>query len=73
MKCLYCLSGMILIPAAVIGQVGGGYVIKKFDMQIKAQIKLCIVITLLLLVTNSGFWMKCKQNNIAGVNYGYNE
>ena len=69
----FLLTGLILIPAAVIGQVGGGYVIKKFDMQIKAQIKLCIVITLLLLVTSGGFWMKCKQNDIAGVNYSYSK
>ncbi|XP_028642877.1 solute carrier organic anion transporter family member 6A1-like [Grammomys surdaster] len=66
------LTGIILVPAAAIGNFLGGFIVSKLKLSCKSQMKFIMVtsvISLLLLTLN--VFVKCERVKFAGINEDY--
>lgn len=63
--------GFIAVPGAAFGQFFGGYLVHRFKLKVPQMIKFNIGCSTLVMVVAAAFWIKCEQNNIAGVTTGY--
>lgn len=66
-----CLSGFLAVPAAVLGQVVSGLIIRKFNFKVRDIIKFNLGCSVVVVLFASAFWAKCDQNNIAGLTSPY--
>ncbi|XP_066292266.1 solute carrier organic anion transporter family member 4A1-like isoform X1 [Branchiostoma lanceolatum] len=65
------LMGVVSIPGATIGTLLGGYLVKKFALQVRGIVKMCSVLTLMTMVSLLLFLINCEDVSMAGVNTAY--
>ncbi|NXC35949.1 SO4C1 protein, partial [Campylorhamphus procurvoides] len=67
------LGGLVLVPAAAIGQVISGFLVSKYKMDLKSIIKFMISTCSVALLLNTVFlFVECKNEPFAGVSETYN-
>ncbi|XP_078611244.1 solute carrier organic anion transporter family member 4A1-like isoform X2 [Branchiostoma floridae x Branchiostoma japonicum] len=65
------LMGLVSIPGATIGTLLGGYLVKRFELQVRGIVKMCTVLTLLTMVSLLMFLIACEDVSMVGVNTAY--
>lgn len=67
------VTGIAIVPSAVIGTVTGGYVINKFQLGVPGMCAMAFVADLFCLFCGSSFLLYCPTRNVVGVTvpYGY--
>ncbi|XP_035694932.1 solute carrier organic anion transporter family member 4A1-like isoform X2 [Branchiostoma floridae] len=70
------LMGIVSIPGATIGTLLGGYLVKRFELQVRGIVKMCTVltlmtITLMTMVSLLLFLITCEDVSMTGVNTAY--
>lgn len=63
--------GYAAIPAGGGGTFLGGYLVKKFDLHVKGIVRLCLGLTISVLILMLVFLVSCGNNSFAGVNVEY--
>lgn len=66
------IMGAVTVPGAGGGTFLGGYLVKKFNLRCAGIIKMCILCSLVPLVTIFAFFFSCPNVRFAGVNYKTN-
>ena len=64
-------TGLIAVPAACLGEIIGGLIVKRYNMNLKQVLKLSIVFSFLSLALAPIYLAKCPNANLAGVTTGY--
>lgn len=73
-RILYTIfSGYVTIPAGAIGSVLGGYLIKKFNLDLKSVIRFCLGVTAPCVIFALGLLASCDNVPFAGVNIDYGD
>ncbi|XP_064596760.1 solute carrier organic anion transporter family member 4C1-like [Liolophura sinensis] len=67
------LTGFLVVPGAISGQIIGGYICRRFSLKIRGMLRLSLVTCLICVATAAGFWARCPQDNIAGVSVHYSD
>ncbi|XP_078692987.1 solute carrier organic anion transporter family member 4A1-like [Branchiostoma floridae x Branchiostoma belcheri] len=65
------LMGVVSIPGATIGTLLGGYLVKRFELQVRGIMKMCTLLTLMTMASLLLFLINCEDVSMAGVNTGY--
>ncbi|XP_035695977.1 solute carrier organic anion transporter family member 4A1-like [Branchiostoma floridae] len=65
------LMGLVSIPGATIGTLLGGYLVKRFELQVRGIVKMCTVLTLMTKVSLLMFLITCDDVSMVGVNTAY--
>lgn len=65
--------GFALIPAGCGGMLLGGYLVKRFDLQVIGKLRLALVLSMLCVVSCLAFLVHCDDLPFAGVNLLYGE
>ncbi|XP_035824567.1 solute carrier organic anion transporter family member 4C1 [Aplysia californica] len=65
------VSGLAIIPAAAGGLLLGGYIAKRFNLNITQAIKFIILTSVLAALGSSVIWIRCKPLEIYGVSRPY--
>ena len=68
---MFCVLGYAAIPAGGGGTFLGGYLVKKFDLHVKGIVRLCLGLTISVLLLMLVFLVSCGNNSFAGVNVEY--
>lgn len=63
------IIGSVTVPGAGGGTFLGGYLVKKFNLRCSGIIKMCIICSLVPLLTMFSFVISCPNVKFAGVNY----
>ena len=71
LKIVCSILGYAAIPAGGGGTFLGGYLVKKFDLHVKGIIRLCLGLTICVLLLMLVFLVNCGNNPFAGVNVKY--
>lgn len=66
------IMGAVTVPGAGGGTFLGGYFVKRFNLRCSGIIKMCILCSLVPLVTIFAFFFSCPNVRFAGVNYKTN-
>ncbi|XP_071437309.1 solute carrier organic anion transporter family member 4C1 isoform X2 [Pithys albifrons albifrons] len=67
------LGGLVLVPAAALGQVISGFLVSKYKMDLKSIIKFMIITCSVALLLNTVFlFAECENEPFAGVSETYN-
>uniref|UniRef100_A0A1E1X5A7 Solute carrier organic anion transporter family member n=1 Tax=Amblyomma aureolatum TaxID=187763 RepID=A0A1E1X5A7_9ACAR len=66
------IMGAVTVPGAGGGTFLGGYFVKKFNLRCAGIIKMCVLCSLVPLVTIFAFFFSCPNVRFAGVNYKTN-
>ncbi|NXK86962.1 SO4C1 protein, partial [Formicarius rufipectus] len=67
------LGGLVLVPAAALGQVISGVLVSKYKMDLKGIIKFMIITCSVALILNTVFlFAECRNEPFAGVSEAYN-
>ncbi|XP_077990561.1 solute carrier organic anion transporter family member 4C1-like [Glandiceps talaboti] len=61
------LLGATSIPGAAGGTLFGGWIIKRFNLQVKGSLKFCLGVTIATLCLMPCFMMRCPEQQVAGV------
>lgn len=67
------LAGVILIPGAVVGNFLGGFIIQKFNLQVKGDLIVAIITSAASVPLTFIFFFYCKKLDVAGWNVPYDE
>lgn len=59
------------VPGAAGGQFVGGYLCKCLKLKVKGCIRVAIICSSLAIFVASAMWIRCDQNNVAGVTKEY--
>lgn len=65
--------GVILIPGAVVGNFLGGFIIQKFNLQVKGDLIVAIITSAASVPLTFIFFFYCKKLDVAGWNVPYDE
>ena len=71
MLILIIAVGVMVVPAAVAGELAGGAIIKKWDLKLKQILKMSIICSILSLALVPVYLAHCSNSNLAGVMTGY--
>ena len=63
--------GMAIIPGAVGGLLAGGFIIKRWELELKGILKVFTGFNILLLITTTMFFLRCEPISFKGVNVPY--
>jgi len=66
------LVGIVALSAAGGGNLLGSYLLKRFDMNFKAIMRMCLGVALVSLFFTSAFAISCPNERFAGLNTRYN-
>ena len=59
------------VPGAAGGQFFGGYICKRLNLKVKGMLRFMIIVCVLAMILDNVVWVRCTQENIAGVNTQY--
>ena len=62
---------MAIIPGAVGGLLAGGFIIKRWKLELKGILKVFTGFNILLLITTTMFFLRCEPIAFSGVNVPY--
>ena len=65
------LSGVVAVLGAVMGQLFGGLIIKKLNLQVVGMMRLFIVTSAVALAASPFLLAKCPESQLVGVNMPY--
>lgn len=65
------LTGFMAVPGAAGGQLFGGYLSKRLKLKVKGCIRVAIICSSLAIFISSALWVRCDNNNVAGVTKRY--
>lgn len=67
------LVGVVIIPAGLFGCLFGGWVIKKFHLEFKGQIRFCLIVLFSSLLLAFAFLLTCDNVPFAGITRDYTD
>ena len=68
---LIILPGFLAVPAGAVGQFLGGFIIRKFKLNVLGIIKFNLGCSVAVLLFAAAFWAKCEQTKVVGLNLDY--
>ncbi|XP_071854102.1 solute carrier organic anion transporter family member 4A1-like [Apostichopus japonicus] len=67
------LLGVLVIPTGLFGCLFGGWVIKRFNLEFKGQIRFCLIVLLTSLFLTFAFLLTCPTVKFAGVTTNHDD
>ncbi len=68
---MFYFSGLIVTPAGVIGNLLGGYIVKRFNLTVKGMLRFIVVSLTSSLILMVVFLLACDNVDFAGVTVAY--
>lgn len=65
------VTGLIIVPMGLIGSFVGGKLGEKVENRFRPIMKMCMILTLLMMLSSSAFLLGCPKIRIAGMNSPY--
>lgn len=65
--------GTCIVPGGVLGVLIGGWIIRRFRLRVIGTIKLCLILTVITTITLPAMFLRCPQNDLAGILVSYEQ